>query len=70
MIDHSPTTFVHELNQVLMIINTYLLGCIKRLEKPNVNIEQIIIVMHKIIKQVDLLSKKIQDLKNINLPLH
>lgn len=54
----------HELTQPLMVINTYISGCIYRLQENKVNIPQLIEIMTNIKQQAALMGSKIHELKD------
>lgn len=60
----NSTELFHELNQPLTAINTYVLGCIKRLENHYNNREQIIVIMKKILSQIEMVNHKVYQMIN------
>ena len=52
----------HELTQSLMIINAYISGCNERIKKNTININEIVDVLNKMNKQVELISQRLQGL--------
>lgn len=54
----------HELTQPLMIINTYISGCIYRLQENKLNHTQLIDIMNNIKHHATLMGNRIHELKN------
>jgi len=58
------STLAHELTQPLLIIKTYIAGCIRRIEENVIDKDQLIAAMKSAISQVEIVGNKIHRIKN------
>lgn len=54
--------FAHELNQTLLIINSYAKGCSERIKQNNLDLEQLLLTFEKISIQIQIMGQKIHNL--------
>lgn len=54
--------FAHELNQTLLIINSYAKGCAERIKQNNFDLEQLLLTFEKISTQIQIMGQQIHHL--------
>ena len=57
------SAWTHALSQSLMAMNTYVSGCLHRLEQGRLNNGQVLEIIKKIAEQITILANKIQRMK-------
>jgi hypothetical protein len=65
-LDEEISAWVHELSQSLLVMNTYISGCMHRLEQNRLNNDQVLEIIKKIAEQIKILGIKIHRMKKID----